>query len=109
MENDRREKDGREVKIAEGVSVIERAVKLPGGLVRASAVSADGRLRDVHLSGDFFFFPASRLADLERALEGAEIQTSALAERIGWFYRTYGISAPGMQPEALAEVFYPAS
>jgi lipoate-protein ligase A len=104
MENDRREQAGREVKIAEGVIVIERVGKLPGGLVRASAVNAGGRLRDIHLSGDFFFYPASRLADLERALEDVELQLDPLAQRIEWFYQTYGISAPGIKPSELAEV-----
>ncbi len=105
MENDRREKAGREVKIAEGVSVLERVAKLPGGLVRASAVNAKGKLRDIHLSGDFFFFPASRLVDLERALEDVEIQVAPMAQRIDWFFRTYKISAPGIPPEELAKVF----
>ncbi|MGB7540170.1 MAG: lipoate protein ligase C-terminal domain-containing protein [Anaerolineales bacterium] len=104
MENDRREQAGREVKIAEGVSVLERVAKLPGGLVRMSAVNANGKLRDIHLSGDFFFFPAARLEDLERALEGVEIRIAPLEERIAWFFRTYGVSAPGIQPEALAKV-----
>jgi lipoate-protein ligase A len=105
MENDRREKAGREVKIAEGISVLERVVKLPGGLVRASAVNAQGRLHDLHLSGDFFFFPAERLVDLERALENVEVKADPLAQRIEWFYQTYGVSAPGIQPAELAKVF----
>jgi lipoate-protein ligase A len=105
MENDRRERNGREVKIAEGVMVIERTVKLPGGLVRLSAVDDGGKLRDVHLSGDFFFFPASRLVDLERALEGVENRDGALYQRIEWFFKTYGISAPGIRPEELAKAF----
>lgn len=107
LENDRREQAGREVKIAEGVSVMERVAKLPGGLVHASAVSSNGKLHDIHLSGDFFFFPAARLVDLERALEGVDNQVDPLAERIEWFFRTYGISAPGLQPGALAQVFFP--
>jgi lipoate-protein ligase A len=104
MENDRRGQSGREVKIAEGVIVLERVVKLPGGLVRVSAVNTKGKLGDIHLSGDFFFFPAARLVDLERALEGAEFRVDALEERIQWFFQAYCISAPGIQPAALAKV-----
>ena len=103
MENDRREQSGREVKIAEGVSVMERVGKLPGGLVRASAVNVRGKLRDIHLSGDFFFFPAARLVDLERALEGVDLRVDPLAERIEWFFQAYGISAPGVEPAELAK------
>ena len=99
-----REQAGREVKIAEGVSVLERVAKLLGGLVRVSAVNTKGKLRDIHLSVDFFFFPAARLVDLERALEGSELRVDPLAERIDWFFRTYQISAPGIPPEALAKV-----
>ena len=104
-ENDRREKDGREVKIAEAVYVVERVVKLPGGLVRASAVSEKGRLRDVHLSGDFFFFPAARLVDLEQALENAELDAVSLTRRMQWFFQNYNIRAPGILPEELAKAF----
>jgi lipoate-protein ligase A len=104
LENDRREKAGREVKIAEGVSVIERIGKLPGGLVRESAVNAQGKLHDLHISGDFFFFPASRLVDLERALEDVELRIDPLAERIAEFFRTYGVSAPGIRPADLAKL-----
>ncbi len=103
-ENDRREKAGREVKIAEGVYVVERVAKLPGGLVRASAVNEKGRLRDVHLSGDFFFFPAVRLVELERALEHAELDTVSLTRRIQWFFEIYDVRAPGILPEELAKV-----
>jgi lipoate---protein ligase len=105
MENDRREKAGREVKIAESVYVMERVVKLPGGLVRASAVNDKGHLRDVHLSGDFFFFPADRLVDLERALENAELEVVSLTRRIQSFFQIYDIRAPGIQPAELAKVF----
>lgn len=103
MENDRREKAGREVKIAEGVTVIERVAKLPGGLVRATAVNAKGKLGDIHLSGDFFFFPAARLVDLEQALEGVEFRIDPMVERIEWFFKAYGISAPGVEPAELAK------
>jgi lipoate-protein ligase A len=103
MENDRRERAGRDVKIAEGVSVVERVAKLPGGLVRVSAVNTRGKLGEIHLSGDFFFFPAARLVDLERALEGVECRMDPMAERIQWFYQAFEVSAPGVEPGELAK------
>jgi hypothetical protein len=87
----------------------KRRIKLAGGLVRGPAESAIGRLRDFHLNGGFFSFPAERMADLERARKGVEIQSGPMAEWIGWFFRAHGISAPGVPPEALAERFCSAT
>ena len=95
--NDHRARPGTEVKIAEGVFVIERTVKVRGGLIRASAVNRESRLSDVHLSGDFFFYPAARLIDLERALEGIRAQPEAIAETVRRFYQTNGIESPGVE------------
>jgi lipoate-protein ligase A len=103
-ENDRREKAGREIKIAEGVYVVERVAKLPGGLVRVSAVNENGKLHDVHISGDFFFFPAARLMDLEQVLENVELEADALTRRIQWFFQTYDVRAPGITAVELAKV-----
>ena len=51
----------REVKIAGNASVIEKVIKTPGGLLRVTAVNQNDRLYDVHLSGDFFFYPSDRV------------------------------------------------
>lgn len=101
--NDARVRNGREVKIAEGVSVVQRVVKLPGGLVRLTATNREDRLYDIHLSGDFFIYPQDAVVDLEAALEGAEAEQGTLAERITDFFAEGGIEAPGISPEALAE------
>ncbi len=68
--NDRRRPNSKQVKIAEGVYVVQKMLKTPGGLIRVTAVNQGGKLNDVHISGDFFFFPAASLMDLEQALEG---------------------------------------
>ncbi|MFC4555678.1 lipoate--protein ligase family protein [Georgenia faecalis] len=45
--------------------------KVPGGkLVAVDVEVQDGRLRDVHLSGDFFLEPDSALEDINAALDG---------------------------------------
>lgn len=93
----------REVKIVEGVHVIERALKTPGGLLRVTAVVRDGHLGDVHLSGDFFFYPAPRLIDLARALNGTLAQPDAIAATINAFYQRHAIESPGVHVENFAE------
>ncbi len=97
--HDRRPRPGRQVKIAEGVTVVERLHKAPGGLLRATAVVSDNRVYDVHLSGDFFFYPAHELAALEEALEGVEARAEAIVARVQDFYQRHGIESPGLQPE----------
>ena len=101
--NDVRQETGREVKIAEGVTVVQKAVKLPGGLVHLTADKRDGRIYGIHLSGDFFIYPQHAVPELEAALEGAEFDMAALAETIADFFKTHGIEAPGIVPQALAE------
>jgi lipoate-protein ligase A len=101
--NDVRKRDGREVKIAAGISIIQKTVKLPGGLIRITAVNKDGRLHDVHLSGDFFIFPQSAVLELEKALEGAEYRTEELSAAIARDFHEGGVEAPGITPRSLAE------
>ncbi len=100
--NDRRKTDLRSVRIAEGVRVIERAYKSPGGLIRATAIERDGKLTSVHLSGDFFLFPAFRLPDLEAALEGVPAEASAVEMEISHFFEQHGVEAPGVTPSDIA-------
>ncbi len=103
--NDRRRPDEKQVKIRDGVSVIQKVVKLPGGLVRANAVVEDGLLHDVHLSGDFFFYPSSALPELEQTLEGAPAEFDDLTRTIQAFYQERAVESPGVRVENLAAVF----
>jgi lipoate-protein ligase A len=61
-------------------------LKTPGGLIHATAIIEEGRLRDLHLSGDFFFYPSKDLAELERALEGVPAEPESTTEAIEQFY-----------------------
>ncbi len=76
--NDRRNPEGKQVKISEGVFVIQKMIKTQGGLIRVTAINRDGRMNDVHFSGDFFIFPSESLVDLEKALEGAPADTKSI-------------------------------
>jgi len=104
LANDRRNPDSKQVKIAEGIFVIQKMLKTPGGLVRVTAINNGGILNDVHISGDFFFFPARRLIDLERALEGVLMDPIAITARVEEFYRTHHIESPGVVAEDYSRV-----
>lgn len=102
--NDRRRPDSKQVKIAEGIYVIQKILKTPGGLIRVTAVNEEGKLKDVHFSGDFFFFPAENLVDLEIALEGHSADTDAIAQTVTSFYQKHGIESPGVIPADFSTV-----
>jgi lipoate---protein ligase len=107
--NDRRRPDARQVKIREGVYVIQNMLKTPGGLIRVTAVNEDGKLQDVHISGDFFFYPAEDLPGLEKALHGVAADTSSVIAAVAQFYEQRSIESPGVQPADFARVLIPAS
>ena len=96
----KRFREGRKVKIAQGVEVAQRVHKAPGGLIRATVETKHGKIVAVGLSGDFFFYPSHKLADLEQSLVGATMAhvPGALEE----YYRANGIESPGMTPQDLA-------
>jgi lipoate-protein ligase A len=84
----------REVTIRSGVQVVQRMVKATGGLIRAVAEVREGILGSVSISGDFFFYPAPRLADLEAALEGVHVDDAEGA--IAAFFAQHGVESPGV-------------
>jgi lipoate-protein ligase A len=104
MANDRRRPDAKQVKIAEGVYVIQKMLKTPGGLIRVTAVNQDGKLSDVHISGDFFFFPSTDLVELEQALDGVNAETDAITQSVIAFYEKNNIESPGVMPADFARV-----
>jgi lipoate-protein ligase A len=96
----KRFREGRRVKIAEGVEVTQRVHKAPGGLIRATVEAQQGRIMAVGLSGDFFFYSADKLADLEQHLIGAT--QAGVQGAVEEFYRIHGIESPGVTPHDLA-------
>jgi lipoate---protein ligase len=104
MANDRRRPDAKQVKIAEGIYVIQKMLKTPGGLIRVTAVNHNGILSDVHISGDFFFFPSANLIDLEQALDGLPAETNEIAQAITTFYQEHNIESPGVVPADYANI-----
>jgi lipoate-protein ligase A len=96
----KRFREGRKVKIAEGVEVAQRVHKAPGGLVRATVETQHGKIITVGLSGDFFFYPSDKLADLEQFLVG--VTMAQVPGTLEEYYRANGIESPGMTPQDLA-------
>lgn len=91
---------GRTVKIAEGVQVSQKVHKAPGGLIRGIVETRQGKIEAVSLSGDFFFYPADRLAELEAHLVGARV--ADVQGVIEEFYRRNSIQSPGVTPHDLS-------
>jgi len=98
----RRPRTAREVTIRAGVQVRQKMYKAPGGLIRATTEVQDGVLAAVSLSGDFFFFPEEKLADLEGALVG--VREAEVEAAIAYFYREHGVESPGVTPADFARV-----
>jgi lipoate---protein ligase len=107
LANDHRRIDARQVKIREGVYVIQNMLKTPGGLIRVTAANEDGRLHDIHLSGDFFFYPADDLPGLETVLEGIHADPASITDAVTGFYTRQGIESPGVHPDDFARVLIP--
>jgi lipoate-protein ligase A len=107
--NDSRRPRPDQVKIREGVYVIQNMLKTPGGLVRVTALKEDGRIHDVHISGDFFFYPAASLSKLERILDGVPADAELITAAVKEFYTHQAVESPGLQPEDYSRLLIPVS
>jgi lipoate---protein ligase len=105
FENDLRQ-ERTKLKIREGVYVVQRVAKLPGGLVRLTAAVEDGRLAGLHLSGDFFVYPAPALALLEQRLEGTLYDHATIENTIAQAYQELDLETPGILPIELAALLF---
>jgi lipoate-protein ligase A len=107
--NDRRRPHIEQVKIREGVYVLQNVLKTPGGLIRITAINDEGALHSVHISGDFFFYPAETLPGLEIALEGIYAEFEAVTGAIESFYAQTSVESPGVQPADFARALVQAA
>jgi lipoate---protein ligase len=89
--------EGREVKIASGVRIVQRTYKAPGGLLRATLELREDRIERVALAGDFFCYPAAAIGALEEDLVGLPFADVGAA--VAGFYRRHAIETPGVAPE----------
>lgn len=74
-----------------------------------TAIKEYDLLRDVHISGDFFFYPANLLPDLERALNGTPAVAESVKSTIEKFYAAQSIESPGVQPADIAAAMFPVA
>jgi lipoate-protein ligase A len=98
----RRPSADREVRIRAGVDVRHKMHKATGGLIRATTEVQEGAIAAVSISGDFYFFPEEKLAELETALVGVPIVEAERA--ITEFYTKSDIESPGVTPADFARV-----
>jgi lipoate-protein ligase A len=89
-----RRQQGRTVRIAAGVDVVQRMHKAPGGLLRATLEVNDNRLASVSLSGDFFCYPEDAITRLESALEGIALDQVGIT--LDQFYANHELETPGV-------------
>jgi len=99
---------GRNLKIAEGVSIIENVHKAPGGLIRTTAKIQDERIADVLISGDFSLFPREKIGLLEQALVGCPLKKEDVLSRIKSVYSDHSLESPGIQPDDFASALLAA-
>lgn len=77
--------------------------KAKKGLIKIKLEVDEGRIRDIRIEGDFFFYPEDKLWDLEKNLVGCKTEVEDLTQRIVEFYRSNGISSPGVEPKDFAK------
>ena len=109
--------EGRAVKVADGVRVIEVSHKA-GKLIRVRAELIGDLILDLRITGDFFMLPEDAIPDLEERLKGTKLDRQEVLERVEGFYRERGVEAPGITPgdfsdavmklRELAETYQPA-
>jgi lipoate-protein ligase A len=94
---------GRVVKIRAGLEVIQRTHKAPGGLIRSEFAVADGKYKDVSISGDFFCFPKDSIDRMAAILEDCPVANVSVA--IADYYQTEKIDVPGVTHDDWMQVF----
>lgn len=92
-----------QVKIAEGVSVVQRVAEGRGELIRITMEVKNNTLADIAIAGDCFLSPDIGLEYLERALTGRKLERDALTRVLEEFYTEHGIQAPHVTAEDLLE------
>jgi hypothetical protein len=80
--NDCRRPEPGQIKIHEGIYVIQNMLKTPGGMTSGTAVNEDGVLKGVYICGDFFFYPAADLSALEDALTDVAADEASITKDV---------------------------
>ena len=91
----------KKVKILSGTHVLRMVHKAPGGLIRATLETQEGRLASLDLSGDFFIYPPGALAEMEAYLAG--LRLDQVEREIERFFEENQVESPGVSPHEWAK------
>jgi len=94
--------EGRAVKIAGGVKVVEVEHKAKK-LIRVRAELRENRILDIAISGDFFVVPKEALKDLESSLRDTTLDRDEVLRKVRRFYEKSQAETPGLSEEDFAE------
>jgi hypothetical protein len=72
--------------------------KSAGGLITAEAWVAEGKLRSVRITGDFFIFPHEAIHDIEGALADLPLHRDTLIGAVASVLSEGGVEAVGFGP-----------
>ena len=99
---------GRAVKVMAGVKVVEASHKARK-LIRVTMEVAEGKIRDILVSGDFFMLPETAHPKLEETLIGAPLERGEIEKRVEEFYEKFGVQTPGMKPSDFVDAIMKAA
>ena len=90
-------KEGRAVKIAHDVKVVEADHKA-AKLIRIRAEVKGSEILSAQVRGDFFALPKEAIFQLEEALTGVNLDESAISDVVNRFYDETDVQIPGISP-----------
>ncbi len=93
-----RRRDGRAVKIAGDVKVIEADHKARK-LIRVRAEVKGEEILSIQIRGDFFVIPKEAVATLEEMLTGVKLEEDAVSKAVERFYQHTDAQTPGLKPK----------
>ena len=97
-----RRREGRAVKIAHDVKVVEVDHKARK-LIRVRAEMMGDEILSVQIRGDFFAIPKESITTLEGMLAGNRLNAGTILDRVESFYEETGAQIPGIGPEDFAD------
>ncbi|UCC20127.1 MAG: lipoate--protein ligase family protein [Promethearchaeota archaeon] len=96
------------VKIREGLEILYSNYKARGGLIRTTQEVKKDAIENICISGDFQFFPKSKLIGIEKNLRKTKRKEKKLISKIEDFYDEEKIESPGVEPEDISNAIIEA-
>ncbi len=90
------------------MKVLKSLYKAPKGLIRIKIFVEGERVKEVRVTGDFFFYPEEKISLLERHLKkiGLKGDLKSIERSIHDFFIKEKIETPNVDPTHFAEAFY---